>query len=549
MVKNNSSTIMNGNNHTSEHMITLNIHIPHDNVIHSMQFDIQMLINDICYNIQQHLLMTIDHDLSEYGLFINDAQHSVRSYWLDPTKTLNYYALKNEDHVEYKNRYRPLKIRLLDGTVKTILIDDSLIVAQLMVYICTKFGIANYDEYSLVYDIDTDDSINNTKTATLLRILDSSYTAENHRHCIDTSRPLVQAIDELYTYAMLKEFASIPPTISSAGRQLQEPILLAARNVVDGACRIIECSKALIVNSKEASLWQQLATHTKSVSEAIKRLATSVKEMTPGQQECERAVDELRNLFQEVDKAIINVDSLRKADKSLQFHQEQISSSSHFLTELINNIRQSSKCEPECISSYVSQFITYLEPFIHHTIHYVSYMIYRNEKIHLLEQIKSLVETSLQLIFSTKESGGNIKNLQWHKIIDNNSDLLIKLIYKLIHTIEEQSSSIGIMNGLCENVRKLISTLDTTKITHQGHFIDYQIRMIEILQQMIITIEQIHASDNIRHLANQLTRQYNELINITYGAIGTVNTNDLSIHIKNIVQDLVGNLSASILPL
>ncbi len=49
-------------------------------------------------------------------------------------------------------------------------------------------------------------------------------------------------------------------------------------------------------------------------------------------------------------------------------------------------------------------------------------MIHKHEKILLLEQIKSLVETSLQLILSTKESGGNIKNLQWHKVIDNNSD-------------------------------------------------------------------------------------------------------------------------------
>ncbi|CAF4442196.1 unnamed protein product, partial [Adineta steineri] len=89
-------------------------------------------------------------------------------------------------------------------------------------------------------------------------------------------------------------------------------------NVVDGACRIVECSKILIGNSKEATLWQQLATHTKSVSEAIKRLATSVKELTPGQHQCERAVEELRRLFQEIDKAIMNVDSLRKTDKSLQ---------------------------------------------------------------------------------------------------------------------------------------------------------------------------------------------------------------------------------------
>jgi talin len=71
--------------------------------------------------------------------------------------------------VEYKNKYRPLKIRLLDGTIRTILVDDSLIVAQLMVYICTKFGIANYDEYSLVYDLESDDG-SSTKTATLRRV-------------------------------------------------------------------------------------------------------------------------------------------------------------------------------------------------------------------------------------------------------------------------------------------------------------------------------------------------------------------------------------------
>ena len=40
--------------------------------------------------------------------------------------------------------------------------------------------------------------------------------------------------------------------------------------------------------------------------------------MTPGQPECDRAVGELRKLFEEVDKAIMNVDSLRKTDKSHQ---------------------------------------------------------------------------------------------------------------------------------------------------------------------------------------------------------------------------------------
>ena len=63
----------------------------------------------------------------------------------------------------------------------------------------------------------------------------------------------------------------------SQGRQLQEPVLSAAKNVVDGAEGIIDCSKNLIMNAKEPAQWQQLATHTKSVSESVKRLATAVK--------------------------------------------------------------------------------------------------------------------------------------------------------------------------------------------------------------------------------------------------------------------------------
>ena len=51
-----------------------------------------------------------------------------------------------------------------------------------------------------------------------IQVLDSSYTQENHRQCIETSRPLLQSIDELYTYAMSKEFASVPATISATVR-------------------------------------------------------------------------------------------------------------------------------------------------------------------------------------------------------------------------------------------------------------------------------------------------------------------------------------------
>lgn len=206
------------------------------------------------------------------------------------------------------------------------------------------------------------------------------------------------------------------------------------------------------------------------------------------------------------------------------------------------DIRQSAKRESERIGSYVTQFVTYIEPFTHHTIDYVSCMTHRREKSLILDQVKTIVETSLQFITGAKESGGNLKNTQWHKVVDENSELLTRSVHKLVHTLEDQSSSVGIMSGLSENIRKLISTLDTTMLTNQGHFVEYQTRMVEILRQMARTTQEIltqtDRTDNIRHLANQLTREYNELINATYGAIGTAATNELATRIKSVVADL-----------
>ena len=109
MVANNNASAMSANGH----MITLNIRIPRDTHFHSMQFDAQMLIADLCQSIQDHLPVANDHDrkphlspstsvhsasvisASEYGLFVNDSQQASRGYWLDSARQLNYYNLKN----------------------------------------------------------------------------------------------------------------------------------------------------------------------------------------------------------------------------------------------------------------------------------------------------------------------------------------------------------------------------------------------------------------------------------------------------------------------
>ena len=60
-----------------------------------------------------------------------------------------------------------MQIRLLDGQIHKLMIDDSQIVSQLMIDICSKIGIANYYEYSLINDISENEK---DKTATLKKV-------------------------------------------------------------------------------------------------------------------------------------------------------------------------------------------------------------------------------------------------------------------------------------------------------------------------------------------------------------------------------------------
>lgn len=45
-----------------------------------------------------------------------------------------------QDTLEYKKKTRTLKIRMLDDSVKTINVDDSHPVSQIMITICSRIG-------------------------------------------------------------------------------------------------------------------------------------------------------------------------------------------------------------------------------------------------------------------------------------------------------------------------------------------------------------------------------------------------------------------------
>ena len=86
-----------------------------------------------------------------------------------------------KDTLEYRKKMRLLKVRMLDGAIKAIMVDDSQIVSNMMVIICTKIGITNHDEYSLVRE-KTEDEENQTPNKKYGTLFRSFFDAERVQH-------------------------------------------------------------------------------------------------------------------------------------------------------------------------------------------------------------------------------------------------------------------------------------------------------------------------------------------------------------------------------
>lgn len=60
--------------------------------------------------------------------------------WLELSRTLDFYDIKSGDLLEFKKVFRPLKVKTLDGSVKTVIINESMSISQLVALVCDKLG-------------------------------------------------------------------------------------------------------------------------------------------------------------------------------------------------------------------------------------------------------------------------------------------------------------------------------------------------------------------------------------------------------------------------
>ncbi|KAJ3073819.1 Talin-1 [Podochytrium sp. JEL0797] len=140
------------NEMSNHHLHSLKIHCVDQGTTKTMQFSGATFIHDMLLEIRTKFSSDSNNGNStplglDHGLFWPDT-----GKWLKPAKVLDYYDVKTGDLFEVKKKHAQLKVKTLDGSVKTVLVDESLEVAKLVGLVCERIGIHNPEEYSFAFD-------------------------------------------------------------------------------------------------------------------------------------------------------------------------------------------------------------------------------------------------------------------------------------------------------------------------------------------------------------------------------------------------------------
>jgi len=127
--------------------ISLRVNFPQNDQTAVMRFSLDMPVRDIIAEIYDKTGLGGDH----FGIFQIPVGRS-KGRWIKEFHTLEYYDLKNDSVVQYKNKRRKLMVKLMDNTVNAVVIDDSETVSEICYMITSKLEIKNPDEYSLRVD-------------------------------------------------------------------------------------------------------------------------------------------------------------------------------------------------------------------------------------------------------------------------------------------------------------------------------------------------------------------------------------------------------------
>uniref|UniRef100_A0A674DR23 Talin 2 n=1 Tax=Salmo trutta TaxID=8032 RepID=A0A674DR23_SALTR len=381
-----------------------------------------------------------------------------------------------------------------------------------------------------------------------IKALDGDFSEENRNRCHVATTPLIEAVENLSTFSSSPEFASIPAQISNEGSAAQEPIMRSACSMLDSSTLLLETARSLIINPKDPPTWSILAGHSRTVSDSIKSLITSIRDKAPGQRECDFSIDNINKCIRDIEQASLAAvgQSLQgcRDDISLEALQEQLTSSVQEIGHLIDPINTAARGEAAQLGHKVTQLASYFEPLIVASVGLASKIVDQQQQMNILDQTKTLSESALQMLYAAKEGGGNPKAAHTHDAISEAAQLMKEAVDDIMVTLNEAASEGGMVGGMVEAIAEAMGRLDEgTPPEPEGSFVDYQTTMVKYSKAIAITTQEmmtksVTCPEELGGLASQVTVDYSQLAHQGCLAAATAEPEEVGFQIKTRVQEL-----------
>lgn len=383
-----------------------------------------------------------------------------------------------------------------------------------------------------------------------IKALSTNDNEETRGRCSEATKPLLDAVDSLCVFANSPEFAPVPAKISSKAREAQVPIISASKAIMDGSCAMLEIAKGLVVNPKDAQSWQAMAKESKGVSDSIKALVFTIRDKAPGQKECDQAVDKLNMNIRSLDQAFLNMmdQGMQQHNESnIQGFNEQVENAGHALLGSVDKVRDAAKCRAEMLGHSVIQMSNYFDPLVAAAISSASNMASSKKQRSLLDQAKNVAECALQLVYASKESGGNGKAGDAHQEVDEAADATKQALKDLLSLVESIATEAGVVTGLVESITTAMNRTEDPAMakaaTSGDDFVEYQTRMVSASKEIARLAQDMigkAATDpsQMGNLGAAVSHQYNSLAADSFGAMRQANNSDVAFRLRSSIHEL-----------
>uniref|UniRef100_A0AAR2JNY5 Talin 1 n=1 Tax=Pygocentrus nattereri TaxID=42514 RepID=A0AAR2JNY5_PYGNA len=379
-----------------------------------------------------------------------------------------------------------------------------------------------------------------------IKALDGAFNQENRQKCKAATGPLIEAVDNLTAFASNPEFASVPAQISPEGLAAMEPIVAAAKTMLESSTGMIQTARSLAVNPKDPPKWSVLAGHSRTVSDSIKKLITNMREKAPGQRECDEAIEVLNNCIREVDQASLAAISQQltpRDDISHEALHEQMAGSVQEISNLIDPVAIAARSDASQLGHKVSQMASYFEPLIMAAIGTASKILNSQQQMNVLDQTKTLAESALQILYTAKEAGGNPKAAHTQEALEEAVQMMKEAVDDLAGTLAEAASAAGAVGGMVNSISQAINRMEDPAVEPEGSFVDYQTTMVKTAKAIAVTVQEMVTKSNtnpdeLGGLAGQLTTEFGDLASEAKCAAITAENDEIGSHIKKQVTEL-----------